>query len=100
MAAPSQCLTVVCGVTLMCDLAGCLFWPEESLLVVSDLHLEKGASFASRGSMIPPYDTAVTLGALTTRIAWWNPRRVISLGDSFHDGTRQREHAGDIPFAA
>lgn len=86
MAAPSQCLTLVSGVTLMCDIAGCLFWPEESLLVVSDLHLEKGASFASRGSMIPPYDTAVTLGALAARIAWWNPRRIISLGDSFHDG--------------
>ncbi|HSO48067.1 MAG TPA: ligase-associated DNA damage response endonuclease PdeM [Rhizobiaceae bacterium] len=86
MAAPTQCLTLVSGVTLMCDIAGCLFWPEESLLVVSDLHLEKGASFASRGSMIPPYDTAVTLGALAARIAWWKPRRIISLGDSFHDG--------------
>jgi DNA ligase-associated metallophosphoesterase len=83
---PGQCVTLLSGVTLHCDLAGCLFWPEESLLIVADLHLEKGSSYASRGSMIPPYDTAVTLGVLAARIAWWNPRRVISLGDSFHDG--------------
>ncbi len=83
---PAHCLALLGGVTLCCDLAGGLFWPEESLLVVSDLHLEKGSSFASRGSMIPPYDTAVTLGALAACIARWNPRRIISLGDSFHDG--------------
>lgn len=80
------CDTEVGGVQLVCDIAGCLFWPEESLLVVSDLHLEKGASFARRGSMLPPYDTSATLAVLSARIAWFAPKRVISLGDSFHDG--------------
>ena len=28
------------------DLSGALFWQEQRLLVVSDLHLEKGSSFA------------------------------------------------------
>jgi DNA ligase-associated metallophosphoesterase len=76
---------LLCGEQLFCDLAGALFWPEESLLVVSDLHLEKGASLAARGSLVPPYDTAATLAALAARIAWWKPARVISLGDNFHD---------------
>jgi len=31
----------VAGVTLVADLEGALYWPEEQLLVVSDLHLEK-----------------------------------------------------------
>ena len=28
------------------------------LLVVADLHLEKGSGFAARGVLLPPYDTA------------------------------------------
>ena len=39
------------------DLSGALFWEEQRLLVVSDLHLEKGSSFATRGVLLPPYDT-------------------------------------------
>ena len=45
-------------------LSGALFWEEQRLLVVSDLHLEKGSSFAARGVLLPPYDTAATLAAL------------------------------------
>ena len=54
----------VAGVTLIADLSGALFWEEQSLLVVSDLHLEKGSSFATRGVLLPPWDTAATLGRL------------------------------------
>ena len=75
----------VAGVTLVADLSGALFWEEESLLVVSDLHLEKGSSFASRGVLLPPYDTVATLGRLGAVIARHDPRMVIALGDSFHD---------------
>jgi hypothetical protein len=39
----------VAGVTFVADLSGALFWEDQSLLVVSDLHLEKGSSFAARG---------------------------------------------------
>jgi len=74
------------GAEMACDFAGCLFWPRESLLVVSDLHLEKGATFAARGQLIPPYDTSATLRQLQRQIAVWRPARVVSLGDSFHDG--------------
>ncbi len=59
----------VAGVTLIADLSGALFWEEESLLVVSDLHLEKGSSFATRGVLLPPYDTVATLGRLGAVIA-------------------------------
>jgi DNA ligase-associated metallophosphoesterase len=75
----------VTGVTLVADLSGALFWEEERLLVVSDLHLEKGSSFASRGVLLPPYDTVATLGRLGMVIARYDPRAVIALGDSFHD---------------
>jgi DNA ligase-associated metallophosphoesterase len=75
----------VAGVSLVADLSGALFWEEERLFVVSDLHLEKGSSFATRGVLLPPYDTAATLGRLGAAIARYNPRSVIALGDSFHD---------------
>jgi len=75
----------VAGVTLVADLSGALFWQEQSLLVVSDLHLEKGSSFATRGVLLPPYDTVATLGRLAAVIARHDPRMVIALGDSFHD---------------
>jgi uncharacterized protein len=75
----------VAGVSLLADLSGALFWEEQNLLVVSDLHLEKGSSFAARGVLLPPYDTAATLSRLAAVIARHDPRMVIALGDSFHD---------------
>jgi hypothetical protein len=55
-------------------------------LVVADLHLEKGSAYAARGQMLPPYDTAETLRRLHAEVAALGPRRLILLGDSFHDG--------------
>src|SRR5207237_7654580 len=75
----------VAGVTLLADFSGALVWEEQSLLVVSDLHLEKGSSFAARGVLLPPYDTVATLSRLAAVIARHDPRMVIALGDSFHD---------------
>jgi DNA ligase-associated metallophosphoesterase len=77
---------VVAGVTILADPAGALYWPEEGLLVVADLHLEKGSSYAARGVLLPPYDTAVTLARLAQVVSRYAPRAVIALGDSFHDG--------------
>jgi len=86
----------VAGVTLIADLSGGLFWEAQSLLVVSDLHLEKGSSFAARGVLLPPYDTVATLGRLAAVIARHDPRMVIALGDSFHDrGAHDRLSASD-----
>jgi DNA ligase-associated metallophosphoesterase len=80
----------VAGVDFVADLSGALFWEEQSLLVVSDLHLEKGSSFAKRGVLLPPYDTVATLGRLAAVVARHDPRMVITLGDSFHDRTAHR----------
>lgn len=76
----------VAGEEVCCDLRGALLVPALSMLVVSDLHLEKGSSYARRGALIPPYDTLATLNQLAAVIADHAPRTVVSLGDSFHDG--------------
>ncbi len=87
-AAPAQAAVgdvTVAGIALVADCAGALYWPEEGLLVVADLHLEKGSSFATRGVLLPPYDTAATLAKLGALIARYAPKFVVALGDSFHD---------------
>ena len=75
----------VADVSFVADFSGALFWEAQRLLVVSDLHLEKGSSFAARGVLLPPYDTIATLSRLAAVIARHDPRMVIALGDSFHD---------------
>ena len=86
----------VTGIDLVADISGALIWEAERLLVVSDLHLEKGSSFAARGMLLPPFDTAATLARLGAVVARHNPRVVIALGDSFHDrGAHERVQAGD-----
>jgi DNA ligase-associated metallophosphoesterase len=77
---------VVAGEALLADCDGALYWPREGLLAVADLHLEKGSSYARRGVLLPPYDTAATLGRLAFVMSRYAPRVVIALGDSFHDG--------------
>ena len=79
-------LIVLAGVPLLADCSGALYWPEQGLLAVADLHLEKGSSFAARGQLLPPYDTAAALARLGRLVAHYAPRVVIALGDSFHDG--------------
>lgn len=76
----------IAGVRAVCDQRGALHFPDIGLLVVSDLHLEKGSSFARRGRLIPPYDTAATLVRLASVVEDYAPKTIVSLGDSFHDG--------------
>jgi hypothetical protein len=75
------------GATLEADLSGALVWPEESTLVVADLHFEKGSSFARhrRAQFLPPYDTRATIERLEQLVARHDPKRVVCLGDSIHD---------------
>lgn len=89
------CAFDVAGAELVADPAGIVFWPGEQLMIVSDLHLEKGSSFARRGQMLPPYDTGETLDRLQQLINDWQPRTIISLGDSFHD----KDASARLPLA-
>lgn len=87
---------VVNGVLAVCDPLGGLYLPETGVLVVSDLHLEKGAAFARRGMMLPPYDTVATLNILSAVIARYDPKTVVSLGDNFHDRKGSEHLAADL----
>lgn len=82
---PAVSVTKVNGIEFICDPLGALYSENLDLLIVSDLHLEKGAAFARRGCFLPPYDTYATLTILDTVLKRYNPALVISLGDNFHD---------------
>ena len=79
------CIHAVNGVELVTDAEGVAYWPAEQALLVADLHLEKGSSFARRGQLLPPYDTMTTLKRFGGCLDKWQPKKVIALGDSFHD---------------
>ena len=82
---PTRSQIVVAGAELVADCAGALYWPAHGLLAFADLHLEKGSSFARRGVLLPPFDTASTLAQIARLVACYAPRLVLALGDSFHD---------------
>lgn len=87
-------LVAIAGEAALLDPRGALFLPDFGVLVVSDLHLEKGSAAARQGRLLPPYDTLATLDLLAAVVAAHRPRVVVSLGDSFHDGCG----AGRLPL--
>lgn len=84
------------GHELVLDPAGALYWPARELLVVADLHLEKAAAFARRGTLLPPYDSHATLARLEILIERFRPAILVSLGDGFHDTAGARDLAPDL----
>jgi uncharacterized protein len=86
----------VSGKILRAHMSGALYWPGENALIVSDLHFEKGSHFASKGQMLPPYDTRETLRKLAEVIDTYDAATVIALGDSLHDqAAAERMDAAD-----
>jgi DNA ligase-associated metallophosphoesterase len=75
--------------------SGALWLAAGRALVVADLHLEKGSSYAARGQMLPPYDTRETLSRLAAEVEALSPAMVILLGDTFHDRRSEARLAAD-----
>ncbi len=85
------------GESVVCRPSGALWIEAARMLVVADLHLEKGSWFAARGQMLPPYDSADTLRRLAEEVRALDPVALVLLGDSFHDrGGEDRLAAADI----
>lgn len=80
-----RCEIIFGGERLILDAAGVLYWPRMEVLVASDLHFEKSTYLAQHGAFVAPYDTLDTLERLEATLAHYKPRRLLLLGDSFHD---------------
>lgn len=90
-----EAVLIVNGARLLAHPMGALYAPEFGALIVSDLHFEKGSSFARRGVFLPPYDTRTTLMRLAALIRRYEPKLVISLGDAFHDDSAEARFSED-----
>ena len=76
----------LCDTALHALPSGALWWPDEALLCVSDLHLGKAERIARRGgAALPPYETRDTLTRLAADLERTRARCVVCLGDSFDD---------------
>ena len=74
------------GAPLIALPTGALYWPEQNLLCVSDLHLGKAERRARHGAgSLPPYETRDTLTRLEADLRITGAKTVICLGDSFDD---------------
>ena len=74
------------GTQLVALGSGALYWPDQAMLCVSDLHLGKSERIARRGgAILPPYETRDTLTRLAADLERHPIRRVVCLGDSFDD---------------
>jgi DNA ligase-associated metallophosphoesterase len=94
-------ILAVNGARLIADVSGVAFEPDTATLLVADLHFEKGSAFAARGQLLPPYDTRETIRRLADAIRRLGARRVVALGDSFHDlGADGRMHHSDADALA
>lgn len=73
------------GQTWLLDARGIAWLPARDMLVVSDLHLEKGSYLGSFGHPLPHMDSRATLDRLSVIVDDYRPQRLLCLGDSFHD---------------
>ena len=87
------------GVELALVGSRALYWPAERALLLADLHLEKASFFARFGQMLPPYDSRETLERVADLVRQTDARRVLCLGDNFHDrqgAARLEPHAAGM----
>lgn len=74
------------GVRLVALPSGALWWPDQRVCCVSDLHLGKSERIARRsGATLPPYENRDTLTRLAHDLEATEADTVICLGDSFDD---------------
>lgn len=61
-----------------------MFWVQERMLIVADIHLGKVGHFRKAGIAIPKSMEQDDLAELSDLIDRYNPERILFLGDLFH----------------
>lgn len=62
----------------------CIFWEEEKVLIVSDLHFGKTGHFRKSGIAVPQSVYKKDLQRLFSQVQYFQPRQLIVVGDLFH----------------
>lgn len=64
--------------------SGAMFWEEEALLFISDVHLGKVSHFRKYGAAVPRGAILGNFELLDRTLEFFNPRGLYFLGDLFH----------------
>lgn len=93
------------GATLWLSSERCLFWEEERVLVLSDLHLGKTGHFRKAGIAIPQAVFLEDMQRLVSLIQFFQPTTLLIVGDLFHSRDNQelelfRKWRADMPALA
>ena len=62
----------------------CMFWEEQRMLILSDLHIGKTAHFRKAGIAVPQQLFQEDMHRLYHQIHHFNPDRILITGDLFH----------------
>lgn len=62
----------------------CIYWQDEKVLILSDLHLGKTGHFRKSGIAVPQAVFKEDMQRLVTQIQLFKPDRLIVIGDMFH----------------
>jgi len=96
----------ILGNTFLLSASRCIFWEEERILIMSDLHLGKTGHFRKSGIAIPQAIFKEDMQRLVTQLQIFKPRQVIIIGDMFHSYDNKehefflkwRQDFADIPI--
>lgn len=64
--------------------SGAMYWEEEDMLVISDVHLGKISHFRKYGSAVPQNAVQGNFLKLNAVVEFFQPSKIVFLGDLFH----------------
>jgi len=84
----------------------CIFWQEEKILILSDLHLGKTGHFRKEGIAVPQAILKEDLQRFVTLIQTFKPDKIFVIGDMFHSDANKelnlflkwRKDFASLPF--
>ncbi len=68
-----------------------VFWEQERILILSDLHIGKAGHFRKSGIAVPPAVTREDMQRLVDSIQFFKPKQLVIVGDLFHS-IENKEH--------
>ena len=68
-----------------------IFWEEEKILILSDLHLGKSGHFRKAGIGVPQTIFKEDMQRLVSQLQYFKPAQLLVVGDLFHS-TANKEH--------
>lgn len=74
----------VFGQTLVLASQKALYWKEQEMLIISDVHLGKAGHFRKHGIAVPVSANNENITRLQTLVSQFNPTSILFLGDLFH----------------